>query len=141
MPVQPHHPQSGPTSTSLFVIRASFLTGVLIFGGITYYIHSQSAPAFATDHETLTWIVLGAWGVITAALVVLSRQVRRPAAYAQRATLSIVGWALGEMAALLGGVHYFLTGNPDRYGLGLLIFVIALVMFPIPREEEAPRTR
>jgi hypothetical protein len=134
MPVQPYRHRSGPNPTNLFIIRASFLIAVLIFGGITYYIHSQAPPAVTIDHETITWIVLGAWGVITAALVVLSRRIRRPATYARRATLSIVGWGLGEMAALLGGVHYFLTGSPDRYGVGLLIFVIALVMFPIPRE-------
>jgi FtsH-binding integral membrane protein len=135
MPVQPYSHRSGANPTNLFIIRASFLTAVLIFGAITYYIHSQSPPTSTVDPQTLTWIVLGLWGVITASLVVLSRRVRQPAPYARRATLSIVGWALGEMAALLGGLHYFLTGSPDRYGVGLLIFVIALVMFPIPRDE------
>jgi hypothetical protein len=138
MPFQAYNHRSGATPANLFIIRASFLMAVLIFGGITYYVHSQTPPTNTVDTETLTWGVLGAWGVITAGLVLLSMRYRRPAPRPHRVNLAIIGWALGEMAALLGGVHYFLTGSPDRYGLGLIIFVIALLMFPIP-QEDGPR--
>ena len=135
MPVQPYSHRSGATPANLFIIRASLLTGVLIFGGITYYIHSQSPPPSTVDPASIRWPVLGAWGMITAALLLLGMRYRRPAPHSQRVTMAVVGWALGEAAALAGGVDYFLTGIPDRYGFGLLIFVIALVMFPIPRDE------
>jgi len=126
---------------NLFVIRASLLTGVLIFGGITYYIHSQAPPTWDGNVQTLTWAVLGIWGAITATLVVVGRMYRKADARDQRASLAIAGWALGEAAALMGGIHYFLTGSPQRYGYGLIIFVIALVMFPIPRDEGPRATR
>ncbi|HEU4455755.1 MAG TPA: hypothetical protein VFR81_22010 [Longimicrobium sp.] len=138
MPVQPYDHRSGATPMTLFIIRASFLTAVLVFGGITYYIHSQEPPPSTVDPDTLRWGVLGIWGAITLALVVLSTRYRRPAPYTQRVGMAIAGWALGEAAALVGGVDYFLTGIPDRYGVGVLIFVVALVMFPIP-QEDGPR--
>ena len=140
MPVQPHNHRSGATPTNLFIIRASFLMAVLVFGGITYYLHSQGPPSRDVDLDKLRWVVLGIWGAITLTLVVLSTRYRRPAQYAQRASLAICGWALGEAAALVGGVHYFLTGSPGRYGVGVIIFVIALLMFPIPRDD-GPRVR
>jgi len=138
MPVQPYRHRSGPTPTNLFLIRASFLTAVLVFGAVTYYVHSGAPPTFTTDRQTITWIVLGAWGVITASLIVTGRLYKNADTRARRASLAIIGWGLGEMAALLGGVHYFLTGSPQRYGYGLIIFVISLVMFPIP-QDEGPR--
>jgi hypothetical protein len=133
MPVQPNENRSGATPAALLVIRASLFAGVLMFGAVTWYLHSKpTRPDSTPDPETLAWVVLGAWAVITAGLVVLSTRYRRPAARERRVNLAIIGWALGEAAALIGGVHYFLTGDPQRYGFGVLIFVIALVMFPIP---------
>jgi hypothetical protein len=137
--LQPYVHRSRATPASMFIIRISLVFGVVMFGGLTWYLHSQRTEPFPTDNETVTWVVLGAWTVITIGIVYLSGRYRAAASRDQRITLAIIGWALGEAAALLGGVHYFVTGSPQRYGYGFLIFVIALVLFPIPRDEEGPR--
>lgn len=139
--LQPHRPRAN--AAALFIIRIALVFPVLVFGAITYFRFSQGAAPATGPDETLTWIVLGAWVAITAGILVLSRRSRDTASRDQRVTFAVFGWALGEAAAFLGATHYFLTGDPRRYGIGLLIFVIALVMFPIPRDQpdrdEGPR--
>jgi hypothetical protein len=45
----------------------------------------------------------------------------------------VIGWAAGELAALAGGVHYFLTNDPQWYGTGVLVLVASYVVLPIRR--------
>ncbi|HYJ80328.1 MAG TPA: hypothetical protein VEW03_12025 [Longimicrobiaceae bacterium] len=138
-PPSPLH-RPPPDAAVLFIIRAALVLGVLTFAAVTWYIHSSAPrPAYPAE-PTLSWAVLGAWALVTAALLFIGGRYRHTEARVERVRLAIVGWALGEMAALLGGVHYFLTGDPLRFGFGLLIFCIALVMFPIPRNQGASRS-
>ena len=51
----------------------------------------------------------------------------------RRGTYLIIGWALGEAAALFGVVQYMGGGNAASMGLGLMTFVFTLVLLPIPR--------
>jgi hypothetical protein len=46
----------------------------------------------------------------------------------RRAPLLIAGWAAGEAAALFGVVIFYITGQGQWYGLGLLAMVCSLVM-------------
>lgn len=136
---QPHADRPRANAASLFIIRMSLVAGVMMLGAVTWHLHSRRTEPFPTDTGTLTWMVLGAWAALTAAIVFLSRRYRQPAARDQQVTMAIIGWALGETAALVGGAHYFVTGDPRRYGLGFLIFVFTLALFPIPRDDEGPR--
>ena len=43
----------------------------------------------------------------------------------------IVGWALGEVPAVWGGIHYLLTGDPQRYFTGLMFLVMAFLLLPV----------
>ena len=137
-----HASRHGTPAASLFLIRLSLLMGVLLFGGVTWFLRSQAdpVPARAPD-PTLEWIILGAWIVATAGIIFVSGKYRAAELRARRVTYAIVGWALGEMAAMSGGVHYFITGSPRRFGLGLIIFGMALLLFPIPRDEPEPTRR
>ena len=129
-----------PAST-LFLIRASFLMSVMLFGGITYYLRrSGSAPPMRGD-DAVDWIPLGIWALVAAGLMFFSGRYRAAQGQDERVSLAIVGWALGEMAGLAGAAHYFLTGEPRRFGVGLVIFVMALLLFPIPRDDDAGARR
>ena len=127
-------------AATLFIIRLAFVSAVVMFGAATWFVQSQQTQEFTRPNETLDWLVIGVWAVAAVGLMLLSRRYRAAPRGAERRTLAIIGWALGEAAALIGGVHYFLTGNPLRYGYGLLIFCISLMLFPIARDE-GPRLR
>ena len=128
-----------PSAVNLFIIRVAFMATVLTFGAVVYFLHSTGRQRPVALPQELTWAVIGAWAVVAAALMYLSRRYRDAPTRARKASLAIVGWGLGEAAAMIGGAHYLLSGQPIRYGYGLLIFVIALVLLPIPRDE--PRLR
>lgn len=133
---QPASDQRRPTTAVvLFIIRLALVTTVVMFGAVTWYVHSQQDQPFTAPNETLDWVVIGVWAAVAVGLMLLSRRYRAVPRRADRISLAIVGWALGEAAAMLGGVHYFLTGDALRYGYGLLIFAISLMLFPIPRDE------
>jgi hypothetical protein len=46
----------------------------------------------------------------------------------RRGSLLIIGWAVGESAALIGVVIFYITGQAQWYGLGLLAMVSALAI-------------
>lgn len=122
-------------AATLFIIRLAFVSTVVLFGAVTWFVHSQQARPFTAPNQTLDWLVIGVWAAAAVGLMLLSRRYRAAPRRADRVALAIIGWALGEAAAMFGGVHYFMTGDPLRYGYGLLIFCISLMLFPIPRDE------
>jgi hypothetical protein len=122
------------SAATLFIIRLSLVAGVAMFGAATWFLYSRGRQPAGPD-ATLDWLVIGVWAVAAVGLMLLSRRYRAAPRRTDRVSLAIIGWALGEMAAMFGGVHYFLTGSALRYGYGLLIFCISLMLFPIPRDE------
>ncbi|HEX8690942.1 MAG TPA: hypothetical protein VF746_00770 [Longimicrobium sp.] len=122
-------------AATLFIIRLSLLAGVAMFGAVTWFLYSRGRQPSAPD-PVLDWVVIGVWAAVAVGLMLMSRRYRAAPRRTDRVTLAIIGWAFGEAAAMFGGVHYFITGNPLRYGYGLLIFCIALMLFPIPRDED-----
>jgi hypothetical protein len=135
---QPTSDERPPASSAvLFIIRLAFLASVALFGAVTWYVHSQQDQPFTAPNQALDWMVIGVWVAVAVALMVLSRRYRDAPRRSDRVTLAIIGWALGEAAGMIGGVHYFLTGNPLRYGYGLLIFAVSLLFFPIPADDES----
>jgi hypothetical protein len=120
-----------PRATTLRIIRIAFLAGVLIFGGIVFYLTSQeggSAPetADALQMANIVLLVLAAIGI----LFIQRRHAAEPDP-ARRSTLNIAGWAMGEATAMFGGVHFMLVGNPIPYLVGLVMMVASFVLVPI----------
>jgi hypothetical protein len=52
---------------------------------------------------------------------------------AQRNSRLLTLWAVGEAPALLGGVIFFVTGEPQSYVLGLFAMLTTLMLLPIAR--------
>lgn len=120
---------------NLFIIRVALMTGVFLFAAIAYFgPRAGITPALNIPESagTLRYLL---WGfvAVAAAGALLLRTRLEGAAPAQRPTLLIIGWALGEAAALCGVVVYMGSQNVAAMGLGLMAFVFTLVLLPIPR--------
>ncbi len=121
--------------TPAIAIRLAMLMGVLMFGGVTWFIR-QSDPAPPFDPAlmpALLWSARAVWGVALVVCFVLFGIMRNEREGPRARRLSVVGWALGEGVALFGGAVWFLTGTPAWYVPGLVFLVLTFLAFPIRR--------
>lgn len=126
--------RSPPPASSLAIIRLALLIGVLMFGAVTYYIQ-RSGEWRAAEPEALATLrvaLLATWVVAVLLLLVLRARLSRLVEPAGRSML-IVAWAIGEGAALFGGVYYFLSGDGQWFIIGLFIMLASFILFPIRR--------
>jgi hypothetical protein len=130
-------PSKARPDVHLAVIRLAMLVGVLIFGGVIWFLRRQGglAPLDADAAAgarliAVVWLV-GSIGGLVAMLALTSREVTE----ARRRTLSILAWALGEGAALAGGVVYLMAGDARWYIGGLFVLLASFVLFPARRRE------
>lgn len=121
-----------PRAATLRIIRVALLSGVLMFGGVAYYLTQQQGRGLGPENADMLQIVNIVILVGAAAGVMMVQ--RRHAAErdpAKRQTLNIVAWAMGEATALFGGVHFLLVGNPIPYLVGLVMMIATFVVVPI----------
>lgn len=123
--------------TPLYTIRLAMLGGVLLFGAVCFMLQRTPdwSPSPDVDPAALRLMarILWAAAVVGVALLVLrARSTTRPG---QASTLGILGWALGEMVALFGGVAYFLTGVATWYVGGVVFLALTFLLLPgrLPR--------
>jgi hypothetical protein len=120
--------------TPLHAIRLAMMGGVLLFGGISWFLTQMpdwSAPEPGLADQ-LGRIAKIAWPVVGVALVVMFLKFRDAASAAQASTVAILAWALGETLALLGGVVFFLTSLAGWYIAGVVALTLTFVAFPPP---------
>lgn len=125
--------QSRPTPpATLAVIRLGILGGVLAFGGVVWHLTRQPgwSPA-SVNRDAFFYAGLGVWAAATAGLLLLRNRWQRETDPARRTPLMIVGWALGEVPAVWGGIWYLLTGDPQRYLTGLMFLAMAFLLLPV----------
>lgn len=120
---------------NLFIIRTALMTGVFMFAGIAYFgprFGMEPVLEFGEMAGNLRYVL---WGLL--ALAVIGASMLRPrmevAPPNQQAQYLIIGWALGEAAALFGVVMFMGGGGIGPLSLGLMTFVFTLVLLPIPR--------
>jgi hypothetical protein len=120
------------STASLSIIRITLLSGVLLFGGIIWFLHRQPgwAPASEADPE-LTRLLVQAASLMSLLGVTIVYALHRRARTVERLdTLSIAGWTLGELPALIGGVHYYFTDDPQWYLWGMMALLLTYLIFP-----------
>lgn len=120
---------------SLGVIRLSLLAGVLAFGAVTWFMHRDEAwsgPA-RPPGGTFAMVALAVSILAIAGILFARRQVTTTRDAAKYGSWCVLGWAFGEVAALTGGVYYFLTDDPGRYLLGVLVMLLSFVLIPLRR--------
>ncbi|HSJ64418.1 MAG TPA: hypothetical protein VK922_11050 [Gemmatimonadaceae bacterium] len=127
-------PSAAPPTSTLAVIRIALLVGVLMFGAVTYMVQrGDTWQAAGPDLlDTLRVALLATWVVAVVLLLVLRARLTRLTEVAGRSVL-IIAWAVGEGAALFGGVYYFLSGNPEWFIIGLFVMLASFILFPIRR--------
>jgi hypothetical protein len=132
-PIHPKNlmPLAKPSPQPIQLIRLALIAGVLMFGAVTLFVHGQPSWKPGTL-PTAAGYALAAYVIVA---VVIARAMRgrvlSEADPQRRASLLIVGWALGEAAALFGGVVFFITGQGQWYLLGLLAMFTAFALLPV----------
>jgi hypothetical protein len=119
----------------LALIRLSLFLGVAMFVGVTYVLHRQGGIPAGPLPDGIRYLPVAA---ITAGLIALfplralwSRETKP----AKRITISVMGWASGEAAALGGCVYYFATDDPKFAIVGIFVLLAAFMLFPIRRPD------
>ena len=123
-------PPAKSSRQSLQLIRLSFIAGVVMFGAIVTFVHrpdrAPGAIPVAVEYALVAFAIL-----VVSVAVILRGRVGRTAEPERRAALLIVGWAIGESAALFGGVILSFTGQAQWYALGFLAMVCTFALLPI----------
>lgn len=120
---------------NLFIIRTALMTGVFLFAAIAYFgprVGFEPDTTFPAAVQSMRFLL---WAFVALAAVgaLLLRSRVESAAPEKRGSYLIIGWALGEAAALFGIVQFMGGGNVASMGLGLMAFVFTLVLLPIPQ--------
>ena len=134
----------GPTSgqitpSTLKVIRGSLLGGVLLFGGIVWYLHSTEGPVPVDADLARTLRLVFLVFAFTSLFLLLFLRSRRHRAgeFHAAAVAAIIAWAIGEAVALFGGVIYLLTADVTPYLGGVALMFIAFLVAPVPERPVA----
>jgi FtsH-binding integral membrane protein len=122
-------------SKQLFIIRIGLIAGVFAFAGVALYQRMQGAiPAGFPERLPLDTLRYVLWALVAASglstLFLRTRIESSPPA--RRGLLTIVGWTFGEGVALFGVILHYGGGAVTSLALGLLAFVFALVLLPVP---------
>ncbi|HZL99206.1 MAG TPA: hypothetical protein VFD43_03045, partial [Planctomycetota bacterium] len=119
------------------VVRGALLSGVLIFGGVVWWLHDSGRiqPAAGGVGDLLEYISYGLSLVGLIAAFVIRAASTPERSMQQRTQWAIMAWALAESGGLLGGVHYLLTGVWRGWAVGALGLLAALILVPVPRRD------
>jgi hypothetical protein len=123
------------TVRELAVIRLALLAGVLMFGALNWFlVRQRGGPPAGADAGSFAFFRVLVPALCVAAIgvaVALRPRVARARDDAQRVSLRMVAWAVGEGCALAGAVHYFLTGDPRLYVLGVVALLATFIIVPL----------
>ena len=142
MDTTPSGPNRSPSSQQLNeaaqqVVRGALLSGVLIFGGVVWWLHDTGRiqPQAGEVGSLLEFIsyALSLIGLIAAFVIRTASTPER--SMQQRTQWAVMAWAVAESGGMLGGVHYLLTGVWRGWAVGALVLVAALILVPVPRRE------
>jgi hypothetical protein len=120
---------------SLFIIRTALMTGVFLFAAVAFFGPRFGVMPQADLNPMIGQLRYALWGAMAVAMVaaLLLRSRVESVRPEKQGALLIIGWALGEMAALFGSAMYMAGGGSTLLSLGLMTFVFTLVILPIPR--------
>jgi len=133
----PRQPGGAPVydQKQLTLIRASFVMGVAMFAVVTFFLHKQNGLPQGPPPDTLIYLPIVSIAVGLLSMFPLRTMWARETDPTKRLTLSFIGWAIGEAAALSGCVYYFFTDDPRFAIAGIFVLLATLMLFPIRRPD------
>lgn len=134
-PTRPAAPRRPPPTAGLAIARLVILAVVLGFGATAWLRHRDgTVPVDPATADALRWVVGGAWLAGVGGVLVLRRSWARAQGTRQRHRLTVIAWALAEIPALAGGVHFWMTGDPRLYSAGLFLLLLSFFLFSTPAD-------
>ena len=123
-------------SKQLFIVRIALMAGVFTFAGITLFQRSQGTPLTVTSTLDVNAMRYVLWALVAASMLVtlLLQGKVQSAPFSKRGLLTLIGWSLGEGVALFGIILHFMGGPVATLAIGIVGFVFALLLLPVPRE-------
>ena len=115
---------------ALALIRIALLVGVLVFGGIVWYLQRSNDLTYSVDPRGLRVAGQAVWGLMTLGTLGLFLAAGR-ATPERRATFSVIAWALGEATAIYGGLFWMMLGDSQWYLDGVACLLLSYFIFPI----------
>ena len=115
---------------TLGLIRIAMLVGVLVFGGVVWYLRRSGDQSYTVNPRGLRVAGQAIWGLVTLGTLVLFLTAAR-ASPERRTTYSVMAWALGLATALYGGLFWLLLGDPQWYLYGGVCLLLTYFIFPI----------
>ena len=115
---------------TLALIRIALLVGVLVFGGVVWYLRRTSDPSYPVDPHGLRVAGQAVWGLMTIGTLALFLLAGK-ATPERRATYSVIAWALGEATAIYGGLFWMMLGDPQWYLYGVACLLLTYFIFPV----------
>lgn len=121
-------PSAKASSPPLQSIRLMLIVGVLMFGAVILFVHGQPTWKQGTLPPAVCYALVAYCVVALSVARAMSSRVSREADPQRRTSLLVIGWAVGEAAALGGAVIFFITGQGQWYLLGLLAMAGSFVL-------------
>ena len=115
---------------TLALIRIALLVGVLVFGGIVWYLQRSGDLTYSVDPRGLRVAGQAVWGLMTLGTLGLFLGAGR-ATPERRAAFSVIAWALGEATAIYGGLFWMMLGDSQWYLYGVACLLLTYFIFPI----------
>lgn len=132
-PAAPRRPAPPRPAAALATARLVILAVVLGFGATAWLRHRDGVvPVDPAVASALLWAVGGAWLAGVGGVLVLRRAWARAQGAMQRHRLTVIAWALAEIPALAGGIHFWRTGDPRLYSAGLFFLLLSFFLFSTP---------
>ena len=122
-----------PAVSRLALVRIAILAGILIFGGVIWFLQRDPSWTPAALQFPVEPIAVGLWTVAIVGLLGLRTAWGRTRDVKRRVHFSILALAVAEAPALYGAVVYFLAGDPRLYVTGVFLMLTTLLLFPISR--------
>ena len=115
---------------TLALIRIALLVGVLVFGGVVWYLRRSGDVTYPVNPRGLRVAGQAVWALTTLGTLGLFLAAGR-ASPDRRAAFSVIAWALGEATAIYGGLFWMLLGDPQWYLYGVACLLLTYFIFPV----------